>query len=205
MGVHETDPAGLDYFTSADLLVDPYAYFREVRRRGHVFKPAGRDVLLVTGFEECREVLADEELYSAVIASAGPATVLPFTPRGDDISNQLEEHRHLVPLNDVITSLDGAEHHRARSILNKLFVPSRLKANKQHMAQLADNMVSGLVEQGHCEVIGDIATPFVTLVIADLLGVPHEDRPMFRDALAQTPPLFDVNNPEIGNDTSGFL
>jgi cytochrome P450 len=195
-----------DYFTDHEMLVDPYAYFEAIRQHGPVYLLKDRNIMFVTGFEECREVLMDEELYSAIIASAGPATPLPFTPEGDDVNEQLEAHRHLMPLYDMVTSMDGQQHHNARGLLNKLFLPSRLKANEAYMADLANRMCDQVIAKGGCEMISEIATPFVTLVIADLLGVPEEDRQMFRDALAETPPLFDIDNAETGMARSnGYL
>ena len=38
-----------------------------------------------------------------------------------------------------------------------------------------------------CELIKDISVPFVTLVIADLLGVPEADRQVFMDVIAAAP------------------
>src|SRR6266403_934422 len=40
-------------------------------------------------------------------------------------------------------------------------------------------MVKVAVARGKCELISEIATPYATLVIADLLGVPEEDRKVF--------------------------
>ncbi len=42
--------------------------------------------------------------------------------------------------------------------------------------------------RGGCELINEIAPPFVTLVIADLLGVPADDRKLFMEVIAAGPP-----------------
>lgn len=44
------------------------------------------------------------------------------------------------------------------------------------MTEVADRMVREAVAKGSVDLINEIATPYVTLVIADLLGVPAEDR-----------------------------
>ncbi|WP_231635617.1 cytochrome P450 [Novosphingobium sp. ST904] len=73
-------------------------------------------------------------------------------------------------------------------MLNRLFVPSRLKANEEYIQHLADRIVRDVVRTGRCELIKEISVPFVTLVIADLLGVPSEDREVFSNILDQGPP-----------------
>jgi cytochrome P450 len=195
-----------DIFTDRDLLVDPYTYFRAVRNISPVFKLEDRGLMLVTGFEECREVLTKDELFSSITASAGPVMPLPFEPHGDDISALLDENRTKMPLHNMVTSLDGRLHDRERSLLNKLFVPSRLKANEEYMVALADQMSDQSIAKGQCELIGEIATPFVTLVVADLLGIPEDDRVRFCEALYDNPTLYDIEDP-IGSmaGSNGYL
>ena len=62
-------------------------------------------------------------------------------------------------------------------------------------------MVRAAAAKGKCELIGDIATPFVTVVIADLLGVPVEDRQFFMDVIAAAPVPGSLDADE--NDYSG--
>jgi cytochrome P450 len=45
-----------------------------------------------------------------------------------------------------------------------------------------------MAAQGSCELINEVATPYVTMVIADLLGVPDDDREEFRKVIDSGPP-----------------
>jgi cytochrome P450 len=65
--------------------------------------------------------------------------------------------------------------------------PKRMKENEEFMWRLADRQIDEFIERGECELMVDYANPFTMLVIADLLGVPEEDRQEFRDALTQRP------------------
>lgn len=177
-----------DYFTDKSVLLNPYEYFDELRSHGPVYKLKGRDLVVVTGFQEAVEVLLNTADFSSVIAGAGPVVPLPFQPQGDDISEQIEACRHQIPGTDLMVNYDGAMHSAARSLLNPLFVPSRLKANEEFMFSLAEQLVREMVAKGGCEVINEVATPYVTLVIADLLGVPEEDRNEFRKVIDSGPP-----------------
>jgi cytochrome P450 len=48
-------------------------------------------------------------------------------------------------------------------------------------------MVAEMVAKGNCDLIKEVATPFVTLVIADLLGVPADDREKFMEMIEASP------------------
>lgn len=55
------------------------------------------------------------------------------------------------------------------------------------MWRLADRQMDTFLAGGRCEFIGEFASPFAMLVIADLLGVPEEDQPRFEEALLHRP------------------
>lgn len=175
-----------DYFTDHAVLLDPYEFLEGIRAHGPVVQLKSRDIVAVTGFAEAVEVLNNREDFSSVI-NPDPIAPLRFVPEGDDISAQIEATMGTGPM-DLMVSYDGKLHADARSLLNPLFVPSRLKANELFMRGLADDMVREMVAKGSCEAISEVATPFVTLVIADLLGVPAEDREEFRKIIDAGPP-----------------
>ncbi len=188
-----------DYFTDHDVLLDPYAYFEAIRAAGPVFRMPGRDVVIVTGFKESAAVLLNTADFSSII-NPEPLTPLTFVPVGDDISEQIANAKAANPTLELLVTYDGDRHTAARSLLNPLFTPSRLKANEAFMRHFADAMVREMVAQGSCELINKVATPYVTLVVADLLGVPDEDRQKFRDVIDAGPPPgnMDVTDAEQG-------
>ena len=177
-----------DYFTDYEILKDPYTFFDALREHGPVYQPPGRDYLVVTGFEETLEVLRNHDAFSAIIGLQGAAAPLPFTPHGSDITGQIEAHRKQFAGGDQVVNLDDLPHTWLRALINTLFVPSRLKASEAFIEVYCEDMVGKAVAAGQVELIGTIATPFVTMVVADLLGVPMEDRKIFMDAIAAAPP-----------------
>jgi cytochrome P450 len=48
------------------------------------------------------------------------------------------------------------------------------------MSRLADRLLDEFVADGRCDFVQAYGRPFPLLVIADLLGVPEADHPMFR-------------------------
>lgn len=199
-----TDLADKDYFTDHAVLLDPYEYFEHVRRQGPVVQMKAReDVLIVTGFKEAVEILLNVKDFSSWL-NPDPLVELPFELTGGDITDLLAAN----PSNpmELMVSYDGQKHDAARSLLNPLFVPSRLKANEEFMAEYADNMVREMVHKGgSCEIVNEVATPYVTMVIADLLGVPAEDRQKFRELIDSGPPPGNMDAGDQGQSVHPLM
>jgi cytochrome P450 len=188
-----------DFFTDRSVLLDPYSWLDESRAKGRVRKLDGRDVLMVTGFAEASEVLLNGGTFSSAIAAAGPTAPLPFEPQGSDITDQIAGHHHKFVGSEQFISYDGSRHAASRSLLRSLFMPSRLRANEDYMRELADRMVTGAVSKGQSEIISDLATPYVTLVIADLLGVPEDDRAILFEVVTSGPQPGSIDDADAGS------
>ena len=133
-------------------------------------------VVAVTGYQEVQAAFKDVESFSAVNAIGGPFPPLPFTPEGDDISELIEAHRHEFPIFEHMVVMDPPEHEKARSLLSRLLTPRRLQENEDYIWSLADRQLDEFIANGRCEFLGEYGKPFATLAIADLLGVPDQDR-----------------------------
>lgn len=177
----------VDFFTDSSIVENPYPYFEYLRSKGPIVPLPGRNVVGVTGFQETSDIINDHENFSSCNSPTGPIPDLPFEPVGDDISQQLDEHRHEMIATGMVVAKDGDDHNKHRSLLYKLFTPTRLRENEAYFQQLVDELMAEVVPNGKIELISEIATPFATLAIANLLGVPDEDREIFRNRLGQTP------------------
>jgi cytochrome P450 len=156
------------------------------------------DFVMVTGFAEATAVLLDGEHFSSIISAAGPTAPLPFEPEGDDITDQIAAHLGEFVGHETFLSYDGKDHSAWRALLNGLFTPSRLRANELYMHDLADSMVRAMVAKGGGELISEIAAPYVTYVIADLLGVPDADRQKITDTLTAAPLPGSIDDADAG-------
>ena len=130
-----------DYFTDHSILKEPYAYFDAIRAKGPIYQLPGSGIVVVTGFDEILEVLKNTEDFSSVISVQGPAVPLPFRPEGSDITPQIEAHRTAFLGGDLLVAYDDRQHSMSRSLLSKLFTPSRLKANERFIAEYGDQLV----------------------------------------------------------------
>src|ERR1700727_481890 len=176
------DFTDLDFFRGSELIADPYPYYESLRQRCPVTKEKHHDVTMVTGWEEACAVLNDAETWSSCTAVTGPFPGFPVSleGRGDsDITELIEQHRDELPFSDQLPTLDPPTHTNHRSLLMRLITPKRLKENEDAMWALADQAVDDFLAPGHGEFIKGFASPFTLLVIADLPGVPLEDRDKF--------------------------
>jgi cytochrome P450 len=187
-----TDLASVDYFSDQAISQDPYGYWDYLRAQGPVFREPSYGVVAVTGYQEVLAAFKDHDSFSAVNAIGGPFPPLPFVPQGDDITEQIEQHRHLFPIHEHMVVMDPPAHERARSLLTKLLTPRRLKENEDYMWQLVDSQLDHVIDpaspEGRCEFLSEYAKPFATSAIIDLLGVPEQDRPEFLAALGAKQP-----------------
>jgi cytochrome P450 family 142 subfamily A polypeptide 1 len=75
-----------------------------------------------------------------------------------------------------IVSLDDPEHARQRRLVSRGFTPSRINQMFDHVRELARGLVDSVAARGECDFVEDIAKPLPLIVIAELLGLPVEDR-----------------------------
>ncbi len=181
-----TDFESVDYFTDQSLVPDPYPYFDYLRSSCPVRAATAQNVLAVTGYAEAVAAYKDPAMSSCV-AVAGPFPPLPFTPQGEDITAQIEEHRSAIPMCEHVVTMDAEQHARTRGLLSRLITPKRLRENEEFIWRLAGRQLDTFIDRGHCEFMEDYAKPLATLVIADLLGVPAEDHSKFRAVLSGEP------------------
>ncbi len=169
-----------DFFSDRSLVADPYPYFDRLRERGPVQREPHHDVVMVTGYDAAMEVYHDVERFSSCNSVSGPFPGFPVPLVGDDLTELIEAHRDELPMSDQLPTLDPPQHTDHRALLGRMLTPRRLKENEDFMWRLADRQIDEFLSSGECEFVGEYASPFTLLVIADLLGVPEHDHEQFR-------------------------
>jgi cytochrome P450 len=173
----------IDFFTDDSIVGDPYPYFEHLRSTCPVLREPHQGVIAVSGYAEAVEVYRDPDTYSSCNSVTGPFPGLPVEPEGDDISDLIAEHRHVLPMHEHMVTMDPPEHTQRRQLLMRLITPKRLRDNEDFMWRLADQQLDEFIAGGSCEFISAFAQPFGTSVIADLLGVPEGDHRLFQKRL----------------------
>ncbi|MEZ5255881.1 MAG: cytochrome P450 [Ilumatobacteraceae bacterium] len=80
----------------------------------------------------------------------------------------------------VLGSADRPVHTTHRRAVGPAFTPPLMAAMEPQVAALARGLFDEFVERGNGDFVEDFAHPFPALVIAELLGVPADDRERFR-------------------------
>ena len=177
-----TDFETADFFRDERLVADPYPYMEALRAKCPVMREPHHGVMMVTGWDEAVAVFSDAETFSSCTSVTGPFPGFPVPLEGldtADVSDLIEAHRDELPMSDQIITFDPPKHADHRALLMGLITPKRLKENEEFMWRLADRVLDEFLTGGEGEFIGAFAGPFSLLVIADLLGVPEQDRDEF--------------------------
>nr|WP_221472798.1 cytochrome P450 [Amycolatopsis umgeniensis] len=167
-------PAGFD-FTDPDLYATrlPLAEFAELRRTAPVWwnpqphNTAGfRDdgYWVVSRLEDVKAVSRDSELFS----SREKTAIIRFDENMTDDS--LEANR-LVLLN-----MDAPQHTKLRRIVSKGFTPRSISKLEDTLRDRAERIVSEAKKKGSGDFVVDVACELPLQAIAELIGIPQEDR-----------------------------
>lgn len=71
-------------------------------------------------------------------------------------------------------------HTRLRGLVNKAFTPSMIAKLREHIQGIADNLLNEVEKKGKMDMVADYAYPLPAIVIAEMLGVPPQDRERFK-------------------------
>lgn len=85
----------------------------------------------------------------------------------------------LTPLAEVLVRqmlfLDPPAHGRIRNLSAKAFTPRRVEKLRPHIQDITDSLLDAVLDQGHMDVIADLADPLPAIVTSELLGLPSSD------------------------------
>ncbi len=73
-------------------------------------------------------------------------------------------------------TMDAPEHTRYRKLVNRGFTPRQIALLETAIRELTNQILDEVIEQGGCDFVVDVAAELPLQVIAEMLGVPQEDR-----------------------------
>jgi cytochrome P450 len=167
----------------------PHEVFRELRAAGPVHRHPTVHVLTnshdgdvsfwsVVGHAEIARANRDWQTFSA---HDGPG-IAP---------TQAERRGH------TIVSMDPPEHSRLRRLISAGFTPRMIAELESHVSRRADQIVRAAEERGEVEFVSEVAYQLPMHVIADIMGIPDEDRPW---VFARTDTMLRALDPTSGLD-----
>ncbi len=167
-------PDGFD-FTDPDLYANriPVEEFAELRATAPVWWNAQPHGLagfgddgywVVSRHAEVKEVSRNSDVYS----SAENTAIIRFNP---DMTRDKIEAQRLIMLN-----IDPPHHSKVRGIVSRGFTPKAINRLRDKLAERAEQIVTTAREQGGGDFVTQVACELPLQAIAELLGIPQDDR-----------------------------
>jgi cholest-4-en-3-one 26-monooxygenase len=156
----------------------PHEWFAFLRKNAPVWwqeEKNGPGFWAITGYDDCNTVNRDYSLFSSHAKGS-----LLF-----DMDEEQLAQQQLLMLN-----MDPPIHTRYRRLVNKGFTPRVVNALHDQIHAATDAIIDDVIETGRADFVTDISAELPLVVIADLLGVPNDDRHR----------MFDWSNKMIGNE-----
>jgi cytochrome P450 len=75
---------------------------------------------------------------------------------------------------------DPPDHTRLRSLVNRAFTPRAIESLQPRIEQIVAELLDPIAGEGAMDAIRDLAYPLPVIVIAEMLGIPPEDREQFK-------------------------
>jgi cytochrome P450 PksS len=163
---------GVVNITSAQFKADSYPFYARLRAEAPVFRvtlPDRQSAWLVTRYDDVSRVLKDE----------GFAKDRRNAMTREQLARQPWIPDFVKPLMRNMLDLDGVDHDRLRSLVQKAFTPRLVEQMRPSIEQLTEDLLNALQSRKQIDLIRDYALPLPTTVIAQMLGVPVRDRHSF--------------------------
>ncbi|MGO8949191.1 MAG: cytochrome P450 [Ktedonobacterales bacterium] len=162
------------YTSREQFLLNPFDWYREERKSSPVSYDSTHGVWSVFRFEDVQRALSDYAVFSSAAGrgSAGAAN----------------------PLGASMISSDPPRHRQLRSLVTQAFTPRTVALLEPRITaivrELLDEVTPQAQAEGSFDLINTLAFPLPVIVIAELMGIPHQDRDLFKqwsDAIVEGP------------------
>jgi len=156
--------------TSPAFKADPYPFYARMRAEAPVHQltlPDNREAWLVVRYAEVAAVLNDERFIKDRFKTPELTAKQPWMPKS------------FLPLTHNMLDQDPPDHTRLRSLVHKVFTPRLVEEMRRRVQSLTDEFLEAAKPTGKMDLIRDYALPLPSTIIAEMLGVPAEDRHRF--------------------------
>lgn len=153
-----------------DKALNPFPWYRQMRQTDPVRYNPTYNSWQVFRYDDVQRVLTDWANFSSQFG-------------GSD------------PISSSLISLDPPRHRQMRNLVTLAFTPRAVAQLAGRIEVILDELLTPLLPTGQIDLIGDLAYPLPVIVIAELLGIPSQDRQKFKhwsDALVGADsPVYD--------------
>lgn len=150
---------------------NPYHAYASLRASDPVHWSEALSAWVLTTYEDCDRVLRDPKRFSNNPLNASV-----------QVADAIRERRRELPLGNVPTVLnsDAEVHARLRGIVSRAFTPRVVEGLGPRIAEIAEFLLDAAPSSGEFDLVRAFSEVLPVVVIAELLGVPADDRPLFR-------------------------
>jgi cytochrome P450 len=153
-------------------LANPYPLYHQLRSEDPVHWSDLANSWILTRYDDVQFALQYDprltaERLSPLIQQLPEATQIEVEPLRQHLSTFLQYY-------------DPPDHTRLRTLVNKTFTPRMLECLRPRIQEIVDELVDAVYHSGRMEVIREFAYPLPAIVVAEMLGVPPEDRDQFK-------------------------
>jgi cholest-4-en-3-one 26-monooxygenase len=131
------------------------------------------------------EVSRSSHLYSSQEKTA-------IIRHAQQVTDESIEMQRLIMLN-----IDPPQHTKLRGIVSRGFTPRAIRNLRETLAARAERIVQTALAEGSGDFVTDVAAELPLQAIAELLGIPQEDR---RKIFAWSNEMIGYDDPEYGGD-----
>jgi cytochrome P450 len=154
-----------------EAVADPYATFGRLREQDPVHWSASHRSWVITRYDDVAAAFVDARLSSDRVRAI-------YDSKLSDAERTARAPTFEV-LSDWMVFKDPPDHTRLRNLVKRAFTPRAIQALEPRIAGVVEYVLD-TAPRGELDIVRDVAYPIPAMVIADMLGVPAEDRDLFR-------------------------
>jgi len=176
-----TDLFDLDLFADGP----PHEVFRRLRAEQPVCflpEPDGPGYWGVFDYEHVMDVSRHPQRFGS-----HPNTMIQDAPDGDGGAGEL------------MLNQDPPRHTQLRKLVNRGFTPRQVATLEPRVAAIIDRLLDRAATLGRFDLVRDVAVELPLQVIAELVGVPDDER---HQVFAWTEQMMSLDDPELGGTTA---
>jgi cytochrome P450 len=140
-----------------DLRLNPFPWFRSMRQNAPVTFNPQYGSWSVFKYNDVQRVLSDHAIFSSQAYSGG-----------ND------------PIGRSIINIDPPRHRQLRALVSLAFTPRAVARLEERITAVTNELLDAVEARGEMDIIDDLAGPLPTTIIAEMLGIPIEDRDKFK-------------------------
>ena len=187
-----------------NFVVDPYPLYQRLRSENPIHK-SDLGFRVVTRHADCLSILKDRR-FSSNGRRADPELLKPEAIRNiRDSEIPIEIQEEMAPF----LFKDPPDHTRLRGLVAKAFTPRVVESLRDSVLEVADRLIDESLAVGTVDLVESFAYPLPVAIISEMLGIPVEDRAMFKkwsEALARgLDPDFLLTEDLVQMRMNGFL